>query len=140
MGRNGCWSAWKKGVLAEICCDRSTSPTTNHHSSPNSQQTNTQLNKNPLLTLSNSKSPNLAKPQFSILSDLTMGMESICGPAFGAKKHTLLGLSLQRTILFLLSISLPITPFWMNMKNILVFYSQDEAIATEAQSPYVVIA
>ncbi|CAB4299522.1 unnamed protein product [Prunus armeniaca] len=34
---------------------------------------------------------------YSILSGLAMGMEPICGQAFGAKRHTLLGLSLQRT-------------------------------------------
>ncbi|RWR87598.1 Multi antimicrobial extrusion protein [Cinnamomum micranthum f. kanehirae] len=71
---------------------------------------------------------------YSILSGLAMGMEPICGQAFGAKKHTVLGLSLQRTVLLLLCVSLPISLLWMNMKNILVFCGQDEAIATEAQS------
>ncbi|KAE8705308.1 hypothetical protein F3Y22_tig00110429pilonHSYRG00625 [Hibiscus syriacus] len=34
---------------------------------------------------------------YSVLSGLTMGMESICGQAFGARKFTLLGTTLQRT-------------------------------------------
>ncbi|KAF3963884.1 hypothetical protein CMV_011774 [Castanea mollissima] len=45
---------------------------------------------------------------YSILSGLAMGMEPICGQAFGAKKHTLLGLTLQRTVLLLILISVPI--------------------------------
>ncbi|KAJ4706091.1 Protein DETOXIFICATION [Melia azedarach] len=71
---------------------------------------------------------------YSILSGLAMGMEPICGQAFGAKKHKLLGLALQRTILLLILTSLPITLLWLNMKRILLFCGQDVAIATEAQS------
>lgn len=71
---------------------------------------------------------------YSVLSGLAMGMEPICGQAFGAKKHTLLGLTLQRTILLLVLISLPISLLWLNMKKILLFCGQDLAIATEAQS------
>ncbi|KAF9617209.1 hypothetical protein IFM89_035091 [Coptis chinensis] len=71
---------------------------------------------------------------YSILSGLAMGMEPICGQAFGAKKHTLLGLALQRTILLLLCVSLPIALLWMNMKRILIICRQDDDIAQEAQS------
>ncbi|KAK2985099.1 hypothetical protein RJ640_022977 [Escallonia rubra] len=71
---------------------------------------------------------------YSILSGLAMGMEPICGQAFGAKKHTLLGLSLQRTTLLLIFTSFPIALLWLNMKRILLFCGQDEAIAAESQS------
>ncbi|KAL3524236.1 hypothetical protein ACH5RR_017070 [Cinchona calisaya] len=71
---------------------------------------------------------------YSILSGLAMGMEPICGQAFGAKRYKLLGLSLQRTILLLILTSLPIAFLWINMKTILLFFGQDEAIAREAQS------
>ncbi|XP_057481553.1 protein DETOXIFICATION 49-like [Actinidia eriantha] len=70
---------------------------------------------------------------YSVLSGLAMGMEPICGQAFGAKKHTLLGVSLQRTILLLLFTSLPISLLWLNMKKILLLCGQEEAIATQAQ-------
>ncbi|XP_068316610.1 protein DETOXIFICATION 49-like [Pyrus communis] len=70
---------------------------------------------------------------YSILSGLAMGMEPLCGQAFGAKKNTLLGLSLQRTVLLLLFTSLPISLLWLNMKKILLICGQDEAIAAEAQ-------
>ncbi|XP_057446303.1 protein DETOXIFICATION 49-like [Lotus japonicus] len=71
---------------------------------------------------------------YSILSGLAVGMEPICGQAFGAKKFTTLGLCLQRTILLLLFTSIPISLLWLYMKQILLFCNQDEAIATQAQS------
>lgn len=70
---------------------------------------------------------------YSILSGLAVGMEPICGQAFGAKKFNLLGLCLQRTILLLICISVPISILWLYMKQILMFCNQDEAIAIEAQ-------
>lgn len=71
---------------------------------------------------------------YSVLSGLAMGMEPICGQAFGAKRHTLLGLSLQRTVLLLIFTSIPISLLWLNMKKILLYWGQDEAISAEAQS------
>ncbi|KAI4330865.1 hypothetical protein MLD38_029110 [Melastoma candidum] len=58
---------------------------------------------------------------YSVLSGLSMGMEPICGQAFGARRHTLLGLCLQRTVVLLLLVSIPISLLWMNTKKILCF-------------------
>ncbi|KAJ4835657.1 Protein DETOXIFICATION 49 [Turnera subulata] len=69
---------------------------------------------------------------YSILSGLAMGMEPICGQAFGAKRYKLLGLSMQRTTLLLLLTSIPIAILWFNMKKILLLCGQEEDIATEA--------
>ncbi|GAB2252507.1 hypothetical protein Droror1_Dr00005354 [Drosera rotundifolia] len=71
---------------------------------------------------------------YSILSGLAMGMEPLCGQAFGAKRYKLLGLTLQRTVLLLLLSSIPISFLWLNMKKILTLCGQDDDIATEAQS------
>ncbi|XP_065858193.1 protein DETOXIFICATION 49-like [Euphorbia lathyris] len=71
---------------------------------------------------------------YSILSGLAIGMEPICGQAFGAKRYKLLGLTLQRTILLLLLISIPISFLWLNMKKILLFCGQDDDIATKSQT------
>ncbi|GJV02999.1 DETOXIFICATION 49-like protein [Tanacetum coccineum] len=71
---------------------------------------------------------------YSILSGLAMGMEPICGQAFGAGNYTRLGLSLQRTILLLLFTSFPISILWINMKKILMVCGQDQEIATMAQT------
>ncbi|KAJ9560333.1 hypothetical protein OSB04_005493 [Centaurea solstitialis] len=67
---------------------------------------------------------------YSVISGLAMGMEPICGQAYGAKQMKLLGLTLQRTVLLLLSTSLPISFMWLNMKTILMWCGQDEDIST----------
>ncbi|GFP97744.1 mate efflux family protein lal5 [Phtheirospermum japonicum] len=71
---------------------------------------------------------------YSVLSGLAIGMEPICGQAFGAQRFKLLGLTLQRTILLLLLTSIPISLLWLNMTNILLLCGQDRLIAFEAQS------
>ncbi|KAK9166129.1 hypothetical protein Scep_001320 [Stephania cephalantha] len=70
---------------------------------------------------------------YSILSGLAMGMEPICGQAYGAKQWKLLGITLQRTVLLLLSTSLPISFMWLNMNTILLKCGQDEEISSMAQ-------
>ncbi|KAK0588342.1 hypothetical protein LWI29_038405 [Acer saccharum] len=70
---------------------------------------------------------------YSLLSGLAMGMEPICGQAFGAKRYKLLGLTMQRTILLLLLTSIPVAFLWLNMKKILLFCGQEEDIAHQAQ-------
>ncbi|XP_058081354.1 protein DETOXIFICATION 48 [Magnolia sinica] len=69
---------------------------------------------------------------YSVISGLAMGMEPICGQAFGAKQWKLLGLTLQRTVLLLLSASVPISIMWLNMKRILTWCGQDEQILSVA--------
>ncbi|KAG8369163.1 hypothetical protein BUALT_Bualt15G0122700 [Buddleja alternifolia] len=71
---------------------------------------------------------------YSVISGLAMGMEPICGQAYGAKQMKLLGLTLQRTILLLLSTSIPISFMWLNMKRILLWCNQDEEISSVAQT------
>ncbi|KAK7265537.1 hypothetical protein RJT34_33157 [Clitoria ternatea] len=71
---------------------------------------------------------------YSVLSGLAMGMEPICGQAFGAKRFKLLGLTMQRTVLLLLLTSLFISFFWLNMDRILLFCGQEHDMANEAQS------
>ncbi|KAK4746031.1 hypothetical protein SAY87_012343 [Trapa incisa] len=71
---------------------------------------------------------------YSVLSGLAMGMEPICGQAFGARRFKLLGLALQRTVILLLATSIPISLLWLYMKQILIFFGQDHDIASEAQS------
>ncbi|KAH7665095.1 multidrug resistance protein MATE family protein [Dioscorea alata] len=71
---------------------------------------------------------------YSILSGLAMGMEPICGQAFGAKQRKLLGLTLQRTTLLLLSTSIPISLLWLNINSILLYFHQDPDISLTAQT------
>ncbi|GAB4852460.1 Protein DETOXIFICATION 48 [Ancistrocladus abbreviatus] len=69
---------------------------------------------------------------YSVISGLAMGMEPICGQAYGAKQMKLLGLTLQRTVLLLFSTSIPISFMWLNMKRILLWCGQDEEISSVA--------
>ncbi|XP_062119545.1 protein DETOXIFICATION 49-like [Humulus lupulus] len=71
---------------------------------------------------------------YSVLSGLAMGMEPICGQAFGAKRFKLLGLTLQRTVILLMLTSVPIAILWLNMRRFLLLCGQQDDIATEAQS------
>ncbi|CAI0464183.1 unnamed protein product [Linum tenue] len=57
---------------------------------------------------------------YSVISGLAMGMEPICGQAYGAKQMKLLGLTLHRTVLLLLTASLPISLAWLHIEPILV--------------------
>lgn len=65
---------------------------------------------------------------YSIIFGLAMGMETICGQAYGAEKWTIVGLTLHRTIAILLLTSLPISILWLNVDWILVHLGQDSAI------------
>ncbi|KAI5081051.1 hypothetical protein GOP47_0004234 [Adiantum capillus-veneris] len=71
---------------------------------------------------------------YSVLSGLALGMEPICGQAFGAKKWSLMGLALQRTILVLLCFCLPIAFLWLNMHRILLWCGQDSALSDMAST------
>lgn len=71
---------------------------------------------------------------YSVISGLAMGMEPICGQAYGAKRMKLLGLTLHRTILLLLATCIPISFMWLNMKRILLWCNQDEEISSMAHT------
>ncbi|KAH7524825.1 hypothetical protein FEM48_Zijuj06G0160200 [Ziziphus jujuba var. spinosa] len=71
---------------------------------------------------------------YSVISGLAMGMEPICGQAYGAKQWKLLGLTLQRTVLLLLSTSIPISFMWLNMERILLWCGQDQEISSMAHT------
>ncbi|CAK9173624.1 unnamed protein product [Ilex paraguariensis] len=71
---------------------------------------------------------------YSVIAGLAMGMEPICGQAYGAKQMKLLGLTLQRTVLLLFSISIPISFMWLKMKRILLWCGQDEDISSMAHT------
>jgi hypothetical protein len=76
---------------------------------------------------------------YSVISRLAMGMEPICGEAFGEKRWATLGLTLQRTVLILLCVAVPIGILWCNMEPILLLCSQDKSI-TSLESTYIVFS
>ncbi|MED6148191.1 Protein DETOXIFICATION 48 [Stylosanthes scabra] len=70
---------------------------------------------------------------YSVISGLAIGMEPLCGQAYGAKQLKILGLTLQRTVLLLLAATVPIAVAWLNMENILLWCGQDRQISSMAQ-------
>ncbi|CAM0872135.1 unnamed protein product [Alopecurus aequalis] len=72
---------------------------------------------------------------YSVLSGLALGMEPICGQAFGARRGKLLALALHRTVLLLLAVALPISILWITSTgHILRLLGQDEDVAAAAQT------
>uniref|UniRef100_R7WFD9 Protein DETOXIFICATION n=1 Tax=Aegilops tauschii TaxID=37682 RepID=R7WFD9_AEGTA len=72
---------------------------------------------------------------YSVLSGLALGMEPICGQAFGARRGKLLALALHRTVLLLLAVALPISLLWIpSTGHILKLLGQDEGVASAAQT------
>ncbi|CAL5048253.1 unnamed protein product [Urochloa decumbens] len=70
---------------------------------------------------------------YSVLSGLSLGMDPLCSQAFGANNPRLLGLTLYRSVLFLLCCSIPLSFLWLNMSTILVSLGQDREITALAQ-------
>lgn len=71
---------------------------------------------------------------YSVLSGLALGMEPLCTQAFGAQRPKLLSLTLQRTILFLMVFSIPITFLWLNISHVLIFLHQEPNISALART------
>ncbi|KAF7090421.1 hypothetical protein CFC21_093174, partial [Triticum aestivum] len=71
---------------------------------------------------------------YSVLSGLAMGMEPICGQAFGAGHYELLGVTMQRTVLLLVAAAVPVGGLWMHMRPLLLLCGQDVGIAAVAET------
>lgn len=69
---------------------------------------------------------------YSVLAGLASGMDPVCGQAFGSGNYGMIGLALQRTILILLLVSIPISGLWYNLESILLALRQDPAITAVA--------
>ncbi|KVI01218.1 protein DETOXIFICATION 51-like [Cynara cardunculus var. scolymus] len=71
---------------------------------------------------------------YSVLSGLALGMEPLCSQAFGARRPKLLSITLHRTVIFLLLVSIPIAFLWLNTSRILIYLHQDHDIARLART------
>ena len=65
-----------------------------------------------------------------------MGMASasktLCGQGYGAKQYYLLGIQLQRVVVSLFCVSIPLVVIWAYMGHILTTHGQDPLISFEA--------
>eukprot|EP00249_Psilotum_nudum_P012259 c23676_g1_i1 orf=1-849(-) len=68
----------------------------------------------------------------SLLMGLASALETLCGQAYGAKQYHLLGLFLQRAILILTLVSIPLACLWANVEKILLVMGQKPDISEKA--------
>jgi MATE family multidrug resistance protein len=68
----------------------------------------------------------------ALLMGMASTLETLCGQAYGAKQYHMLGIFLQRGILALVFISLPVTVIWYNIGELLIICGQDPEISAMA--------
>uniref|UniRef100_A0A0D3HBX6 Protein DETOXIFICATION n=1 Tax=Oryza barthii TaxID=65489 RepID=A0A0D3HBX6_9ORYZ len=71
---------------------------------------------------------------FSLLAGMASSLDTLCGQAFGAKQHHMLGVYKQRAMLVLALVSVPIAAVWAFTGEILLLVGQDPEIAAGAGS------
>ncbi|GJM90899.1 hypothetical protein PR202_ga07222 [Eleusine coracana subsp. coracana] len=63
---------------------------------------------------------------------MAFSLDTLCGQAFGAEQHHLLGVYKQRAMLVLTLVSIPVSVIWAHTGEILVLFRQDPEIAAGA--------
>ncbi|XP_072961438.1 protein DETOXIFICATION 16-like [Typha angustifolia] len=69
---------------------------------------------------------------FSLLMGMGSALDTLCGQAFGAKQFYMLGIHMQRAMLVLMLVSIPLAIIWACTGQILLLCGQDPEIAMEA--------
>ncbi|KAG2699300.1 hypothetical protein I3760_07G187000 [Carya illinoinensis] len=69
---------------------------------------------------------------FSLLIGMACALDTFCGQSYGAKQYHMLGVHMQRAMLVLLLVCIPLALIWANAGHILVFLGQDPEISAEA--------
>ncbi|KAK4485564.1 hypothetical protein RD792_008207 [Penstemon davidsonii] len=69
---------------------------------------------------------------FSLLVGMACALDTYCGQAYGAKQYHMLGIHMQRAMIVLLLVSIPLACTWATAGDILQLLGQDPAIAAEA--------
>ncbi|KAB2619970.1 MATE efflux family protein 5-like [Pyrus ussuriensis x Pyrus communis] len=69
---------------------------------------------------------------FSVLLGMGSALETLCGQAYGSKQYHMLGVHMQRAMLTLLAVSIPVAVIWFYTSTILMALGQDHEISTEA--------
>ncbi|PUZ75168.1 hypothetical protein GQ55_1G128500 [Panicum hallii var. hallii] len=71
---------------------------------------------------------------FSLLAGMACSLDTLCGQAFGARQHHMLGVYKQRAMLVLALVSVPVAAVWAYTGEILAWCGQDPEIAAGAGS------
>ncbi|XP_057446973.1 protein DETOXIFICATION 16-like [Lotus japonicus] len=69
---------------------------------------------------------------FSLLVGMASALDTLCGQSYGAKQYRLLGIHMQRAMLILMVVSIPLAIIWANTGSILIFLGQDPEISAAA--------
>nr|XP_043619652.1 protein DETOXIFICATION 17-like [Erigeron canadensis] len=68
----------------------------------------------------------------SLMVGMGSGLDTFCGQSFGASQYHLLGIHMQRAMIVLSSISVPLAVIWFYAGKLLVFLRQDPEISAVA--------
>nr|CAB3449645.1 unnamed protein product [Digitaria exilis] len=71
---------------------------------------------------------------FSLLAGMACSLDTLCGQAFGARQHHMLGIYKQRAMVVLALVSVPVAAVWAYTGEILTWCGQDPEIAAGAGS------
>ncbi|XP_059630588.1 protein DETOXIFICATION 16-like isoform X1 [Cornus florida] len=69
---------------------------------------------------------------FTVLMGMASALETFCGQSYGAKQYHMLGIHMQRAMLILLLVSIPLAFIWAYTGPILKALGQDPTISDEA--------
>ncbi|KAI4350979.1 hypothetical protein L6164_005379 [Bauhinia variegata] len=71
---------------------------------------------------------------FCVLAGMACALDTFCGQSYGAEQHHMLGIHMQRGMLVILIVTIPVAIIWVNLRLILVVLHQNHIIAKEAQA------
>ncbi|MBA0559306.1 hypothetical protein Golob_016273 [Gossypium lobatum] len=63
---------------------------------------------------------------------MATALDTLCGQSYGAKQYSMLGIHMQRAMLILVIVSIPLAIIWINTTPILLFFGQDYEISMAA--------
>ncbi|XP_076943503.1 protein DETOXIFICATION 16-like [Bidens hawaiensis] len=69
---------------------------------------------------------------FSLFMGMASALDTLCGQSYGAKQYHMLGIYMQRAMVILMVVSIPLAVIWLNTASILKFVGQAPDIAEEA--------
>nr|XP_043629015.1 protein DETOXIFICATION 16-like [Erigeron canadensis] len=69
---------------------------------------------------------------FDLFLGMASALDTLCGQSYGAKQYHMLGIYMQRAMVILMFVSIPLAVIWFNTGSILVAVGQAPDIAEEA--------
>ncbi|KAK7314619.1 hypothetical protein VNO77_33146 [Canavalia gladiata] len=70
---------------------------------------------------------------FSVLIGMSSALDTFCGQSYGAQQYHMVGIHMQRAMVVIMIITIPLSIIWAYLGPILVVLHQDKTIAEQAQ-------